>query len=311
MKRAMKLISMILALAIILTVFPGLTVCVAAASNEWQVYSEHCYYNGKTDYHVIFYFQESYKTSFWGLIKRPYVSRMKVECYETIRCGNRALVNNATSLLVSNSDTELKNCLEYLQKYYPDLYCSYESTLQNQDFYRMLYCHLKKGESLNTFMRKYCNYTMNEIIKVYQEKVRKKLFGGFKGTVDDAFQEVLGFEIPTPLKLLGSASDVNKEVDQLEALCLNVVGILNGMVTNSWYYFVDLPQMRRDFEDKYGDESNEKLMERLADGTPSVETLLCKIVEEYATEISGWNWETLDSQKRVELADGIFTHSLS
>ena len=276
-----RVISMILILVIFASIIPGLAVSVSAATNDWSVYSEHCYYDAKnkTDYHVVFSFKESSKTRL-GVVKDNYISQMKVDTYVTVRSGNKATVTKKTGVLKQNSKTTIDSCLDYLKKYYPSLYASYKEVLHEQENYRVVYIHKMSG-SKSSIMSKWSNYAIQKYINKYKQYVRD----GFKGSVEDAIAKAIGFELPAPLALLGSVSSVNDDYGELKELCEDVIGSLYNAVELYWL-------------DCFCDSGE------LANGT----SLVKKLLNEANTHTTSTKVikKSLDSQSRIKLAPGIY-----
>lgn len=281
-----RVISIALTMAICLTLFTGLSVNVSAATNDWLVHSQSGYYDAsnKIDYQVIISYKEDYKMRLF-FIKDHYVEQVKVVTYVITRDGNRAKVNQVTSVLRTQNKTGINTVLEYLQTYYPKLYETYREMLREQENYRMLYLY-KQDNPNGDFMKYHCNYTIERYIKEY----KKHAAGKFDG-VNDFIAEATGFVLPPPLEFLGSASDITNDIQALQALCEDAIVTLYNYIDLYWLCNITKPSM-----------------EQLANGAPAVKSLL-EEANSYCTS-SKKSTRYLNSDKCVWLESGIYSDPL-
>lgn len=281
-----RVISIALTMAICLTLFTGLSVNVSAATNDWLVHSQSGYYDAsnKIDYQVIIFYKEDYKTRLF-FIKDHYVKQVKVVTYVITRDGNWAKVNQVTSVLRTQNETHINSVLDYLHAYYPKLDETYRKMLHEQDNYRMLYL-FKRDNPNGNFMKHYSNYTIKRYIKEY----KKHVLGEFDD-VNDFIAEASGFVLPPALKFLGSASDINNDIQELQAICEDAIVTLFNCFDLFLLCNFTKPSM-----------------EQLANGVPTVKSLL-EEANGYCTS-SKKSTRYLNSDKCVWLESGIYSDPL-
>ena len=179
MKRA---ISILLTLAIFATFFSGITVNVSAASNEWQVYNTYGYYDGRTDYHVVYFFKERIQRILWWEYR--YISRMKVVTYTTtLSTNNKAVVKQRTYTFPQNNYVWVDTCVKYIEKYGSnDLCATYKTVLEDQEIFRF-FC-IAEQTGISTIGRDY--------LDMFGKFVGKKV----EGCITDAVEEALKISLP-------------------------------------------------------------------------------------------------------------------
>lgn len=273
MKQAMKrMISLMMSLALFVTLFAGLSINASAASDDWDVYNSFGYYDAEEDidYHVVFSFQQSYKKILW--IKDYYISQMKVDTYATTRSGRKATVIQTTSILPKNSKTGINNCMDYIEKCCPrDLRNAYLTVLEDQKIYRTFYLW-EQGQSVP-----------NEYVEIYE----KFVCGKINGYLDDAIKEALGFSLPACLEPLSAASAVQNDAEELKELSEYIIFDLNRLV---WYYW----DYRMGGVQEYGISSVKDLFNAANNHTTSSKTTT----------------KSLRYDNSVKLANDIYTHPL-
>ena len=281
-----RVISIALTMVICLTLFTGLSVNVSAATNDWLVHSQSSYYDAsnKIDYQVIISYKEDYKTRLF-FIKDHYVAQVKVVTYVINREGSRAKVNQVTSVLRAQNNAGINTVLEYLEKFYPNLYKTYREMLREQENYRMLYFYMQDNPN-GDFMKYHCNYTIERYINEYKKYATDKFDG-----VNDFIAEATGFVLPPPLEFLGSASDINDDIQALQVLCEDAIDTLYNYVDLYWLCKITRPSL-----------------EQLANGAPTVKRLL-EAANDYRTS-SQKSTRYLNSDKCVWLESGIYSDPL-
>lgn len=304
MKRVTKLISMILTLAIFMTIFSGLAVSVSAVSNNWQVYKVHSYYEDGRDYHVVFSYMEKNKP--WPFRKQTYISKMKIDTYVTSapnteyigKYWKREYVTTieSTYTLEQRSIFKYDSCLKFLKNNYRDIYNAYLNLLAQEESYRIAYMCIQDNVGPMTFLNRsqWCQYTTEKYIKKYRDKV----LGGFAGTLDDYLKNTLFGELSSPLALYSDVCSIKDDVDELEELYVEAIDeLLKGTIATIDYAFEWANYTLNDVPTRYGN------------GAPLVTNLIAcldKYGADNAPDEHQYSWS---DKMGAKLADGIYTNT--